>query len=74
MRKVELLPTRDSDAGYGRGDKTNVQIEMRGHQQLSVGVRVEIPKGYSFDKFLFEKILFQSDIIPKSFMWKGHYS
>ena len=28
MRKVELLPTRDSEAGYGRGDKTNVQIKI----------------------------------------------
>ena len=28
MRKVELLPTRDSEAGYGPGDKTNVQIKI----------------------------------------------
>ena len=38
MRKVELLPTQDSEAGYGPGDKTNVQIKTEENAWSSAAI------------------------------------
>ena len=79
MRKVELLPTQDSEAGYGPGDKTNVQIKIEENAWSSAAIsrsagrnskglwlrQVFIRKIFYSKVSLFQKVLYERVIIPK---------